>query len=87
MLKKIDNPRAWIAGLINDFLASSPTNDMENPARRTGLGPGPGGFRRRDIFGYPIWQQYKEYVGPLPLDPLGGLQPASARPTRPRPRN
>lgn len=58
--------QAWVTGLINDFIDQSPTNNLENEA----------GNRAWDQFliGFasgvdPIWQQYKEYVGPFHWTP------------------
>ncbi len=64
--KKIADPRAWITGLINEFLASSPSNDMVNPAGEKAWDQALVGFAAGTD---PIWQMYKEYVGPFHWTP------------------
>lgn len=66
MPKKIRDPQHWITDLINGFLADSPANNMHNQAgdrawddALVGLAAGAD----------PIWQQYKEYVGPFHWTP------------------
>ncbi len=60
------DPQAWISETVRRFLADSPTNNMQNQA----------GDRAWDdaLLGFasgadPIWQQYKEYVGPFHWTP------------------
>ncbi|BEQ13416.1 hypothetical protein [Desulfoferula mesophila] len=66
MPKKIADPGAWITKLINDFLASSPTNSMQNQAGDRAWDDALVGFTAGSD---PIWQQYKEYVGPFHWTP------------------
>jgi len=63
---RIEDPQAWITGLINGFLADSPTNSMQNPAQDRAWDDALVGF----VSGAdPIWQEYKEYVGPFHWTP------------------
>lgn len=57
---------AWVESLIQDFIATSPLNNIQNEAGEkawdhalVGLASGAD----------PIWQQYKEYVGPFHWTP------------------
>lgn len=50
----------WINSLIQDFIASSPLNNMQNEAGESAWDLALVGFASGAD---PIWQQYKEYVG------------------------
>jgi epoxyqueuosine reductase len=62
----ISDPKQFIQGVISEFIETSELNNMNNPA----------GDKAWDdaLVGYaggadPIWQQYKEYVGPFHWTP------------------
>jgi epoxyqueuosine reductase len=57
---KTDGPREWIEGLVKDFLATSASNNLQNPAGDRAWDEALVGFASGAD---PIWQQYKEYVG------------------------
>ena len=59
--------------MIADFIARSPANTMGNKSGEPAWDDALVGFASGAD---PIWQQYKEYIGAFPLDPLGGLHPA-----------
>jgi epoxyqueuosine reductase QueG len=56
----------WIRGLITDYLADSPCNSMRNKAEDPAWEDVLVGFASGAD---PIWQQYKEYVGPFHWTP------------------
>ena len=58
--KKTDDPREWIESLVKDFLATSPSNNLQNPEGDRAWDEALVGFASGAD---PIWQQYKEYVG------------------------
>ncbi|MCB2227103.1 MAG: hypothetical protein KQH53_10545 [Desulfarculaceae bacterium] len=66
MASKPKDPQAWISGIVNDFLAESPSNDMHNQAGDPAWDDALVGFASGAD---PIWQQYKEYVGPFHWTP------------------
>lgn len=60
------DPKAFVEGLIRDFIETSPLNNMQNQAHDRAWD--------RVLVGFangvdPIWQQYKEYVGPFHWTP------------------
>lgn len=60
------DPRSWIEGLIRDFIAESPLNTMRNEAGDKAWDDALVGFASGAD---PIWQQYKEYIGPFHWTP------------------
>ena len=50
----------WLSALINDFIAASPMNNMQNETAEPAWDSALVGFASGVD---PIWQQYKEYVG------------------------
>ncbi len=58
--------RDWIDKLIKDFIAGSPANNMQNQAGDPAWDDALVGFASGTD---PIWQQYKEYVGPFHWTP------------------
>jgi epoxyqueuosine reductase len=60
------DPGSWIEGLIRDFIADSPLNTMRNQAGEKAWDNALVGFASGSD---PIWQQYKEYVGPFHWTP------------------
>lgn len=60
------DPRSWVEGLIRDFIANSPLNNMRNEAGEKAWDDALVGFASGSD---PIWQQYKEYVGPFHWTP------------------
>ncbi|MCF8074038.1 MAG: hypothetical protein K9K66_10730 [Desulfarculaceae bacterium] len=66
MAVKPKDPQAWIRGVISDFLDTSPLNDMANQAHDRAWDDALVGFASGAD---PIWQQYKEYVGPFHWTP------------------
>ncbi len=63
---KADISAEWIEGLIRDFIATSPGNTMKSPAGEPAWEKALVGFASGAD---PIWQQYKEYVGPFHWTP------------------
>ncbi len=55
-----------IRGLIRDFIATSPLNTMQNEAGDPAWDDALVGFASGAD---PIWQQYKEYIGPFHWTP------------------
>jgi epoxyqueuosine reductase QueG len=62
----IDVSADWIKGLVNDFIASSSHNTMRNKAGDPAWDDALVGFAGGAD---PIWQQYKEYIGPFHWTP------------------
>ncbi len=60
------DPQAWITGMINGFLADSPTNTLDNQAGDKAWDDALVGFAAGAD---PMWQRYKEYVGPFHWTP------------------
>jgi len=60
------DPRPWIEGVIRDFIATSPLNTMGNETGEKAWDQALVGFTSGSD---PIWQQYKEYVGPFHWTP------------------
>jgi epoxyqueuosine reductase QueG len=56
----------WIKGLIRDFIAASPLNTMRNQAEDPAWDDVLVGFASGAD---PIWQQYKEFIGPFHWTP------------------
>ena len=65
-LKK-KNPAQWIESIIKDFINRSPENTLKNPANDKAWADPLVGFSRGDD---PIYQSYKEHVGPFHWTPL-----------------
>lgn len=81
MPAKIQDPKAWIESMARDFLSNSPLNNLRNQDNDPAWDD--------ILIGYangadPIFQQYKEYVGPFhwtPWEVYSQYQPnAPARP-------
>jgi epoxyqueuosine reductase QueG len=76
-----ENSHAWIQGIIDGFIATSSENTMANAAREPAWEGALVGFASGAD---PLWQQYKEYVGPFHWTPweiyhqYHPAQPASA---------
>ncbi|HWR92520.1 MAG TPA: hypothetical protein VN300_08830, partial [Desulfobacterales bacterium] len=66
MKKAIAISADWIKGLIRDFIVASPLNTMRNRAEDRAWDDALVGFASGAD---PIWQQYKEYVGPFHWTP------------------
>jgi epoxyqueuosine reductase len=64
--KVLSDPRQWIEGVIRDFIATSPLNTMQDKAGEKSWDHALVGFASGSD---PIWQQYKEYVGPFHWTP------------------
>jgi len=62
----LSDPRQWVEGVIRDFIATSPLNSMRNEAGEKSWDQALVGFASGAD---PIWQQYKEYVGPFHWTP------------------
>jgi ferredoxin len=60
------DPGFWVKGVIRDFIADSPLNTMRNEAGEKAWNDALVGFVSGSD---PIWQQYKEYVGPFHWTP------------------
>ncbi len=60
------DPKSWIEGVIGDFIDGSPLNSMRNEAGDNAWEDALVGFASGAD---PIWQQYKEYVGPFHWTP------------------
>ncbi|MEW5913059.1 MAG: epoxyqueuosine reductase [Thermodesulfobacteriota bacterium] len=66
MAQKVKDSQAWVRGIINGFLDESPANNMRNQAQDKAWDDALVGFASGAD---PIWQQYKEYVGPFHWTP------------------
>ena len=66
MKKRITISADWIKALVRDFIATSPHNTMENENDDPAWDDALVGFASGAD---PIWQQYKEYVGPFHWTP------------------
>lgn len=64
---KMKNPAQWIEGIIKDFINRSPENTLKNQAEDKAWADPLVGFSRGDD---PIYQAYKEYIGPFHWTPL-----------------
>ncbi len=64
---KIKNPAKWVENVIKDFINRSPENTLKNPANDKAWADPLVGFSRGDD---PIYQSYKEHVGPFHWTPL-----------------
>lgn len=60
------DPKNWITGVINDFIANSETNNLRNEAENRAWDQALVGFASGVD---PIYQQYKEVVGPFHWTP------------------
>ena len=61
------NPGPWLESLITDFVDHSPENTLQNPAGEPAFENALVGFAAGDD---PLWEEYKEYVGPWHWTPL-----------------
>jgi epoxyqueuosine reductase QueG len=66
MAKSVTVSGDWIKRLIRDFMAASPLNSMKNKTEEPAWEDALVGFASGAD---PIWQQYKEYVGPFHWTP------------------
>jgi epoxyqueuosine reductase QueG len=66
MENSADKSADWIKGLVRDFIAGSPYNTMKNATGDPAWDDALVGFASGAD---PIWQQYKEYVGPFHWTP------------------
>lgn len=66
MENNVDIAADWVHGLIRDFIAASPHNTMRNKTEDPAWDDALVGFASGAD---PIWQQYKEYVGPFHWTP------------------
>lgn len=57
-----DNPAKWIETLIRDFINKSPENTLKNRANEKAWEGPLVGFSSG---GDPLYQEYKDYVGPF----------------------
>ena len=64
--------RGWIEKMIADFLAASPSNTMQDETGEPAWEDALVGFASGAD---PIWQQYKEYVGPFHWTPWEVFNP------------
>jgi len=62
----LDDPKEWIEGVIRDFIAGSPLNSMRDKNGEKAWDDALVGFASGAD---PIWQQYKEHVGPFHWTP------------------
>jgi ferredoxin len=63
----LKNPAAWVEGIISDFVRNSPANTLKNPANDKAWADPLVGFSRGDD---PLYESYKEHVGPFHWTPL-----------------
>ena len=64
---KMKKPAKWVESIIKDFINRSPENTLKNPANDKAWADPLVGFSRGDD---PIYQSYKEHVGPFHWTPL-----------------
>jgi epoxyqueuosine reductase len=64
---QMKNPSAWISSLIKDFTATSPFNSLKNPANDRAWDEPLVGFSKGND---PLYELYKEKVGPFHWTPL-----------------
>jgi len=64
---KMKDPAKWVKSIIKDFINESAENTLKNPANEKAWADPLVGFSRGDD---PIYQSYKEHVGPFHLTPL-----------------
>lgn len=64
---KMKNPAKWVESIIKDFINRSPENTLKNPANEKAWADPLVGFSRGDD---PLYQSYKEHVGPFHWTPL-----------------
>ncbi|MDM8537901.1 epoxyqueuosine reductase [Desulfobacterales bacterium HSG17] len=60
MGRNVDNPKSWIQNIIQDFIATSPLNTMQDGTDEPAWDNALVGFASGTD---QIWQQYKEYIG------------------------
>lgn len=65
--ERVKDQEKWIEGIIKDFINLSPENTLKNQAKDKAWADPLVGFSRGDD---PIYQAYKEYVGPFHWTPL-----------------
>ena len=68
--KKLENPAAWIEGIIKDFIDNSPENTLKKWDNEKAFGTPLVGFSRGDD---PLYEDYKDHVGPFLYDTVGGI--------------
>ncbi len=64
---QLENPSAWITSIIRDYTATSPSNSLRNETKEKAWDEPMVGFCRGDD---PIFQSYKDRVGPFHWTPL-----------------
>jgi len=64
---RMRDPGKWVEAIIKDFINESAENTLKNPANEKAWADPLVGFSRGDD---PIYQSYKEHVGPFHLTPL-----------------
>jgi len=67
MKEKLKNPAEFIEKAIKDYINGSPENTLRNPANDKAWAEPIVGFSRGDD---PIYESYKEHVGPFHFTPL-----------------
>jgi ferredoxin len=65
--KKIGNPSKWVTALIDNFIATSPSNSLKNAANEKAWEEALVGFSRGDD---PLYSLFKDKVGPFHWTPL-----------------
>ncbi len=66
-MQKKENLSAWITGLVESFLAESPLNNLQTEDNAPAWDDALVGFASGAD---PIFQEYKEYIGPFHWTPL-----------------
>ena len=66
-----EDPAAWIDFLVRDFVLQSPQNSLQNAQKEKAWAGPLVGFSRGDD---PLYQAYKEHVGPFHWTPLEAFQ-------------
>jgi len=64
--EKVDDPAAWLEGIIQDFIRQSPENTLQNKDHEKAFETFLVGFSRGDD---PLYDAYKDHVGPFYLTP------------------
>jgi epoxyqueuosine reductase len=64
--EKVDDPAAWLEGIIQDFIRQSPENTLQKKAHEKAFETFLVGFSRGDD---PLYDAYKDHVGPFYLTP------------------
>jgi len=66
-----EDPAAWIHSVVREFVLQSPLNSLQNPQKEKAWDEPLVGFSRGDD---PLYQAYKEHVGPFHWTPLEAFQ-------------